>query len=129
MAKLIDNLPPENGWTEINAPELVTWKTPGDIIAGVLTQINQIVVKGKKVTQYTIANANVKYKLLATYDLLQKIGPEHIGCKLRIKYRGENSEITGGSDGTPMKVFSVQFWGSLTPASNHGPITDEDIPF
>ncbi len=129
MAKLIDALPPNVGWTEVNAPELVTWKNPGDTIEGILIQIAQIPVRGKRVTQYTIASGTTKYKLLATYDLQQKIGLEHVGCRIRIKYRGEDTNITGGQDNTPMKVFSVQYSGTPSAVGGHGPITDEDIPF
>jgi len=119
----------EEGYTEINPPELVTWKNQGQAVSGVLTSMEQILVKGKRVTQYTITNGSAKSKLLATYDLMQKLSREYVGCMVKITYLGEHPEITGGRDGTSMKIFSVQVRGTATQHGNSGPITDEDIPF
>lgn len=122
-------LSPEPGWTEVHSPELVQWDKPGETIAGVLLSVGEIAIKGKRVTQYTLQFGDKRFKFLGTFDLLQKLTRQHTGCKVRIKYLGEDENIRGGANNTPMKVFSVQIQGTPSNGANSGPITDDDIPF
>jgi hypothetical protein len=125
-------LAPEDGWKEIPAPELIKWDKPGETIAGVLLTVGTVQIEGKAVQQYTFAFGEKTFKCLATYDLRQKITAAHRGCQIRIKYLGEDANIRGGPNNSPMKVFSVQFRGTVSaPQANaHGVVvTDEDIPF
>lgn len=123
-------LSPEQGWKEIPAPELVKWEKPGETIAGILLAIAPVKIEGKPVLQYTLQIGEKTLKCLATFDLRQKITPAHRGCQMRIKYLGEDENIRGGPNNSPMKVFSVQFRGTANAENIHGQnITDEDIPF
>lgn len=122
----------EQGWKEIPAPELIKWEKAGEMIAGILVAIAPVQIEGKPVLQYTLAIGEKTLKCLATYDLRQKITRAHVGCQLRIKYLGEDENIRGGPNNSPMKVFSVQFRGTAThtePNAHGVNITDEDIPF
>jgi hypothetical protein len=127
--KLLPTLEPETGWTEQLAPELVKFEKPGETISGILTQIAAVKIEGRNVRQYTLTLGEKKFRFLGSFDLLQKLGPEHRGCQVRVKYLGQDSNIRGGPNNTPMKVFSVQIKGTPTPAEHGGPITDEDVPF
>lgn len=122
-------LSPSAGWTEINAPILYKWEKPGQELIGVLTAIEQVTIEGKRVTQFTLEEAGQRFKLLAVYDLMQKITRTYVGCRLHIRYLGEDESVKGGANGTPMKRFSVLFKGTPSSANPDRPITDEDIPF
>lgn len=123
----------EDGWTTIEAPELVSFEKLGDTISGVLLSITHVEVSGKRVIQYTLGRDSKRLKLLATYDLAQKIGRSMIGQGIRIKYRGEDPSIS--KNGNAMKVFDVQTKAQAGAAASSSqfadgsPITDEDIPF
>ncbi|SRR5579871_369959 len=122
-------LAPEKGWTDLTAPELIKWEKPGDTLAGILTSLTAITVQGKSVQQYTLQLGEKRLKFLGTYDILQKLTREHVGCKVRIKYLGEDETVRGGPNNSAMKAFSIQIAGTPHSASQSGPITDEDIPF
>lgn len=126
-------LPPDSGWTEVHAPDLVKWDKPGETIAGVLMAVATVTLSGKKVPQFLLALGEKQLKFLGTYDICQKLTRSHVGCQIRIKYLGEDENIRGGPNNQPMKVFSVQIKGTPTPPRSGemqgGPITDEDIPF
>jgi hypothetical protein len=122
-------LPPDQGWSEINAPELVKWEKPGETIAGVLMAVTTVVLSNKKVPQFLLALGEKHLKFLGTFDLCQKLNSRYIGCQVRVKYLGEDENIRGGPNNQPMKVFSVQIKGTPSREVQGGPITDEDIPF
>jgi hypothetical protein len=121
----------DEGWKESNAPELIKWEKPGENVAGVLIAITAITLSGKRVPQYQLVLGEKQFKFLGTFDLTQKLTRAHIGCQVRVKYLGTDDNIKGGPSNTPMKVFSVQFKGSVSTEPNaHGVVvTDEDIPF
>jgi hypothetical protein len=123
-------LPPDEGWKESTAPELIKWEKSGEQVAGVLLAITSIVLSGKKVPQYLLALGDKQFKFLGTFDLTQKLTRAHLGCQVRVKYLGTDDNIKGGPQNQPMKVFSVQFKGTPSQENIHGQaITDEDIPF
>lgn len=120
----------DEGWTQVTAPEMHQWKTKGETIAGVLVSASSVELKGKKVLQYILATDEThRIKMLATYDLLQKLGRSHIGMQVRIKYLGEDDSIRRGDNS--MKVFDVQVRRNpdAPVGRDSGPISDEDIPF
>lgn len=122
-------LSPEQGWTEVTAPELVKWEKPGIMFAGVLTSVVVVDVKGKRVPEYTLTLGTQRFRFLGTYDIVQKLTPAHKGCQVRIKYLGEDETVTGGPNNQPMKRFSILTKGSPTTNDHGVAITDEDIPF
>ena len=120
----------EQGWETINAPDLHTWTKPGETIFGKLLSVAPIDLKGKRVVQYILApDATHRIKMLATYDLSQKLTAAHRGMQVRIKYLGEDETVKRGDNA--MKVFDVQVRKDpdAVPGRDTGPITDEDIPF
>jgi hypothetical protein len=68
-----------------------------------------------------------RMKLLGTYDLVAKLTRRHVGCAVRIKYRGEDPTVS--KNGNAMKIFDVQIKGTPSSSGDGSPITDEDIPF
>jgi hypothetical protein len=132
--KLEKPLPPDEGWQDVNAPDLIKWDKAGEQVMGVLTSVSKITItvdgKSKQAVQYLLTLGEKQFKFLGTFDIAQKLTSRHVGCQVRIKYLGEDENIRGGPNNTPMKVFSVQIKGTPTAANVHGvPITDEDIPF
>lgn len=118
----------EDGWKSLDAPELIAFDKPGQQLEGTLIGVTRIELRGKKVVQYTLANGDRTLKLLGTFDLVQKLDSRHIGCRVRLLYRGEDPEIKKGDN--HMKIFQVQIKGTpSSAAAGPGPITDEDIPF
>ena len=121
-------LAPETGWQTLSAPEIFKFEKVGDTVAGKLISLNIVRVKEKSVPEYMLELGPKKMKLLGTYDLVQKLTRAHIGCAVRIKYLGENKEVS--RNGNAMRVFDVQIKGApAVSAENVAPISDEDIPF
>jgi len=123
-------LPKDEGWADVNAPELHKWDKPGEMLAGILVSASHVEIEGKKVLQYVLQLGEKSFKCLATYDLRQKLTAAHRGLAVRIKYLGEDQNIRGGPNNQAMKIFSVQVKGTpKSPERDSGPITDDDIPF
>lgn len=119
----------EKGWTPSNAPDLWKWEKPGQILTGLLLSITPAVIENKPVRQMLFQiSAEHQVKCLQTYDLMQKIGRQHVGSEMRITYLGEDETVKRGDNA--MKVFDVQYKRPEgAPPRDTGPITDEDIPF
>ena len=127
-AELTAPMQEEQGWKTVEAPELYSFEKVGSEIAGVLIDVSAVEVQHKKVVQYVLSFGDRTLKLLGTYDLVQKITRAHIGCQVRIKYRGTDPTIS--KNGNAMKIFHVQIKGTpSTQPRDSSPITDEDIPF
>jgi hypothetical protein len=124
---LASPLAPEDGWQTLEAPEMVKFDKAGETIAGVLIAVTSVRVNNKDVTEFMLGLGQKRMKLLGTYDLLQKLTRAHVGCSVRIKYRGENPDVS--RNGNSLKVFDVQIKGTPSRSSDSSPITDEDIPF
>jgi len=126
---LLAPLAAEEGWTNLQTPELIKWEKPGTTFAGVLTGYQHVSVNGKRVPEYVLSLGTQKFRFLGTYDIIQQLGPECRGCQVRIKYLGEDESVRGGPSNTAMKRFSIQIKG--TPSNGHSdvPISDADIPF
>jgi hypothetical protein len=110
---------------EVLAPAMHTFNVPGDSIAGVLLSIDKVTVRGKTVTQYLLRpdGSEKRVKLLATYDLAQKLRPEQIGRFVELTFIGENKEVRKGNN--CLREFRVL----VAKAQNNPEINDEDIPF
>jgi len=126
MPPLKPPLDPEPGWENVKEPEMHKWDKPGEMIAGILMAIRRITIEGKPVPRLTLQLGSRTINTLAPYNLLEQVRPL-VGCELRIKYLGEDDNVRGGPNNTPMKRFSVQSRG--TPNAHGVAITDEDIPF
>jgi len=112
---------------EIVSPAMHTFSSPGDSIAGVLFSIDKVVVRGKTVTQYLLRldGSDRRVKLLATYDLAQKLRSEHVGRFVELTFVGENKEVRKGDN--CLREFRVRV--ERPRAQNNPEITDEDLPF
>jgi hypothetical protein len=87
-------------------------------------------MQGKKVLQYTvITDSERAFKLLGTYDLVQKLSRAYLGGMVKIRYRGTDPEIQ--RNGNAMKVFHVMVKPSRNPnsAAAQHVISNDDIPF
>jgi len=110
---------------EVLAPAMYTFNAPGDSVAGVLIASDKVIVRGKVVTQYLLRleGSNKLAKILATFDLAQKLRPEHIGRFVELTFVGENKEVKKGDN--YLREFRVR----VEKAQNNPEISDEDIPF
>lgn len=122
---------PEQGWEEQKAPILQQWDSPGTGIEGRLISCQPVSISvdgvSKRVLEYIVRfKTGDMVKFLESYDLKQKLRPEHAGCDVRVKYLGQDENVKGGPSNTPMKVFSV--FVKPRPAGGEGP-TGEQSPF
>ena len=53
-------LPPETGWKDVPAPELVKWEKVGETIAGVLVSASTVQIDGKGVLQMKVFSVQFK---------------------------------------------------------------------
>ncbi len=106
---------------------MFNFSAPGDCIAGTLLSIDKVIVKGKPVTQYLMRpdERDRRVRFLATYDLAQKLQPEHIGRFVEVTFTGENKEVKKGDN--YLREFRVRV--EKARAQNNSEITDDDIPF
>jgi hypothetical protein len=133
LTELLKPQTAEQGWSRAEAPTMIKFEKPGQEICGKLFAVILVEVGDKKVVQYVIDFDGKRFTFLGTYDLVQKIGRQHVGCELRIKYLGDDEKIQ--RRGNSLKVFDVLFRGDPKKVPQGGsftdgsPITDEDIPF
>lgn len=132
--KLETPMEKQDGWEVIQIPEMQQWDKPGTTISGKLLSLVMVTIKGntKPVPQYMLATGiknPARIKFLGTYDLTQRLGSEHVGMMVRVKYLGEDQTVKRGDNF--MKVFDVHVRPdpNAAPQRDSGPITDEDIPF
>ena len=75
----------EKGWAEVEAPKQIQFDRPGLEVAGRLLAVSWIRLDNKQVRSYVMTiDGKAKFKFLGTYDLVQKLGPEHVGAVVRI---------------------------------------------
>ena len=124
----------EQGFTRRDAPELFKFEKRGDRVEGTLVNVSQVEIvsddnRKQRVTQYLIARRDQPpVKILATWDLLQKLTEADRGLLVRITFLGEDHKIKRGDN--YMKIFDVQTKETETPTNAHGVTpTDEDVPF
>jgi hypothetical protein len=92
---------------DVEAPAMFQFTTQHHVLGGTLIDISIVVVKGKETTQYMIESEDGhRFTFLATWDLLRKIRPAHVGHFLWIIYEGEDSSVE--TQGSPLKKFRVQ---------------------
>jgi hypothetical protein len=120
---------------EVQAPEMFQFTSDGSDIEGILVGISKVEVKGKTTLQYNVIDDDgKKWTFLATYDLARKLGREHIGHYIYVRYEGEDKEVK--TQGSPLRRFKVcvskeNERAAAKGSGNNGDlqITDEDIPF
>lgn len=97
---------PRREMQEVKAPEQFQFSDTHRTLEGVYLGDQAVQVKGKDTIQFMIEDERKqRYTFLATYDLQQKIRPEHIGHWMTIIYEGEDGSIK--TQGSPMKRFKV----------------------
>lgn len=117
-------------YAEVRGPRMVQFTAAGQDIEGVLLAIQRVTVKEKPTIQYLLKlDDGSLATFLATYDLLRKIRPEHMGHALLVRYEGEDHEVK--TQGSPLRRFKVMVSNDRELAVKGDPlqITDEDIPF
>lgn len=104
---------PRREMHEVKAPELFSFNDENPWIGGVLRAMAMIELTDKQTGQVKeamqyiiVTEEGQSYKLLATYDLTQKIGPEHVGHYVDIRYEGEDRSVR--TQGNPLRKFRVQ---------------------
>ena len=97
---------PRREMQEVKAPEQFQFSDKHRTLEGIYLGDQPVNVKGKETMQYTIEDERKqRFTFLATYDLMQKIRPEHIGHWMTIIYEGEDNSIQ--TQGSPMRRFKV----------------------
>jgi len=92
---------------DVEAPAMFQFTTRQPTLGGTLIDISIVTVKGKETTQYMIEDEEGhRFTFLATWDLLRKIRPAHVGHFMWISYEGEDSSVE--TQGSPLKKFRVQ---------------------
>lgn len=98
---------PRRQMEEIKAPELFQFKKTGDLIAGVLLQIEPKGIGDKVVQEYTMRLENgMMITFLATNDLAKKLRGEHVGHYCEVRYESDDSSFQKQNQ-SAMKVFKV----------------------
>ena len=115
---------------EILSPEMFAFSAPGDCIAGTLLSMDRVIVKGKPIRQFIVRleGSDKRVRFLATFDLAQKLQPEHVGRFIEVTFTGENREVKKGDN--CLREFRVRVEKVQGVSVQNNPeITDEDIPF
>ena len=103
---------PRRDMQEVKAPEMFQFSDDNPWLGGVLLGVSRVEVRGKEATQYMVDDRGEggrdprRYTFLGTYDLDRKLGPEHIGHWLDIRYEGEDHAVQ--TQGSPLRKFRVQ---------------------
>lgn len=89
---------------ERSEPYFVIFKA-GDVVEGILTEIERIQVKSKPALRYTLDDNGQRYQFLGTYQINEKLQIGDIGKRVRIRYEGEDTSVERA--GNRMRVFRV----------------------
>lgn len=124
---------------ERKEPDFVKWGE-GEVLEGILTRIDRIEVADKdnpKAAPKTVVKFTVEEEpgvskcFLGSYDLVSKIRTEDRGHYIRIRYEGEDRQVS--RNGNAMKRFKVEVsekpMRSGNALADSSLITDADIPF
>jgi hypothetical protein len=117
-------------------PRRVKFAT-GDVVEGVLTQIERVSIDNKPAVRYTVeSESGEQTQFLGTYQLNAKLRASDKGHKIEIRCVGEDVTVKRGDN--CMKVFEVMVSKNPVrsvafPLVSNGTqtleITDADIPF
>lgn len=97
-----------DGFTERTAAVLFKFEKKNIPVTGKLISAGFVTVNGKQVMQYVLESESgeSRIKMLATYDLAEKLSPRDVGSLVRITWTGEDE--TAGRDGNAMRLFKVE---------------------
>lgn len=118
--------------TERKDPVFVQF-SDGDVVEGILTNVERIEVSNKPVTRFTVKQDDGELcSFLGTYQINSKLRPSDRGHRVSVRCEGSDSNVT--RNGNAMKVFRVYVSDDplVRPvAATEDPtqITDDDIPF
>lgn len=135
----VDSLPME----ERKDPRFVQF-SEGDVVEGVLINIERIRVKGKLATRFAVMEGDTPFgkfvasgetvTFLGTYQLESKLRTDDLGKFVSVRCEGSNAGVVG-PDRNPMKLFKVMVSKknvleiAAMRESDVPEITDADIPF
>lgn len=118
---------------EREEPRFVQFNT-GDVVDGVLTQIERVTVRDKPVVRYTVRKDDGFFvQFLGTHQINTKLRWEDRGHRISVACVGEDTMVKRGDN--CMKVFKVLVSEKAVVnvpravASDGTEITDDDIPF
>jgi hypothetical protein len=117
----------DDGFEIRKTPELFKFTERGRVISGRLMEFTREQAEGKQVPTYYIAiddRIDAMVKIRATYDLLQKLRPQDVGCLVRIKFLGSD-EANARQGQNAMQIFEV----AVKKQGKREIITDADIGF
>jgi hypothetical protein len=89
---------------ERREPHFVVFRV-GDVVEGILVEIERVQVKGKSGLRYTVDDSGQLYRFLGTYQINEKIQIGDVGKRVRIRYEGEDTSVERA--GNRMRVFRV----------------------
>jgi hypothetical protein len=121
-------------WTELKEPTMLKFERVGQEVLGYLVNVSKTTVKGKPANEYLVRDDKEgMVTFLGTYALDKRLmphWPKIKGCRLWVKYKGEDSTI--GTAENKMKNFMVNVDYEMRDAhiASAEPltITDDDIP-
>jgi hypothetical protein len=92
---------------EVKAPEMFKFTKPGEILSGVLLNIEPTTVREKAAIEYMLQDdRGQRLTFLGTNDLDKKIQPAHIGHWLDIRYERDDNSFTKPGQ-SAAKIFKV----------------------
>ena len=99
---------PRREMQEVKAPEQFTFKKQGQVVEGILLQIEPVPVNGKQANEYMFqAEGGGRFTLLGTNDLDKKLHAGMIGHYLEIRYEKDDASFQKPGQ-SAMKVFKIQ---------------------
>jgi hypothetical protein len=106
----------------------------GDMVEGILTTMDRVMIAGKACVRYTVDQGEANYcSFIGTHQLNTKLRPSDLGHRVEIRCVGEDVTVKRGDN--CMKVFEVRvsklraYPSGAHADSNDLGITDNDIPF
>jgi hypothetical protein len=132
---------PRPRMVERKEPELIQFGD-GQVVEGILLSYRRTMIGDPKdadgpkkpvIALLIREDDGNRVKIHATHDILQKIDARDTGCRVSIRYEGEDHSIR--RNGNSMKRFKVMVSEGTPPGPPAGApsdgteITDDDIPF
>jgi len=121
-------------WTELKEPTMLKFEKPGQEVLGYLVNVSKTTVRGKVANEYLVRDDKEgMVTFLGTYALDKRLmphWPKIKGCRLWVKYNGEDKVI--GTDSNKMKLFTVNvdydMRDKAVAEADPLTITDDDLP-
>jgi hypothetical protein len=106
-------------------PTFIQFK-PGDLLEGVLVNIQKQDVNGKSTLKFTVERGDERFAFLGTRQLNEGLRPTDLGHAVQIRYIGENTSVV--RNGNAMRVFEIAVSREKIQVGDLL-ITDDDIGF